>query len=259
MSDVQSAFFARTLLRIAAAALWVGLGWGCVHTHVSSDDRETIKQIAVKHDETTVKIAAASSTNLFSGAAVGTVSGFAGGALSGAAALSWGGLAGVAAGAAVGVAVGVPAGLWHGAACGLAMGKAEIEDPTAAFKQLYEKNVLPDSFRHAVVDRLTILLGMPSVTDSSSADAVVEILQLSISLGGSFATCEPTLSGFVEWRVTRSANDTTMARNRTSLRQPMTAKTFKDVYAAESAAGPEIQTFVNALGAAVANDALGKK
>ena len=258
MFDVCGAFYSRTSLCIVTAALSLGLTWGCVHPHVSSADRESLKQIAVKHDETTVKLAAVSSTNPYSGAVVGAVGGFAAGALGGALALIWGGPT-AAAGAAVGAAVGGPAGLWHGAACGLAMGKAEIEDPTAVFKQLYEKNVPADSFRHAVVDRLTILSGMPSAADSSSADAVVEILRLRISLGGSFATCEPTLSGFVEWRVTRSVNDTTMARNQTFLRQPMTAKNFKDVYAAESAAGAEIRTFVNALGTAVANAVFGEK
>jgi hypothetical protein len=250
MFHYGGALYARTCLRIAAAALSLQFAYGCVQTHVSSADRETLKQIIVTYDQSSVTIGAAGATNPLSGA----VGGFATGALGGAAALFWAGPLAMAGGA----AVFAPVGLWHGAACGLAMRRAEIEDPVAAFKQLYEKSVEADTFRQAVVDRLKTLIPPPS-KDFSAADAVLEIRKLRVSLSGSFGTCEPTLSGFVEWRVTRTADEKTIARSQTTLRQPLTAKNFKDAYADESTAAAEIKVFVNALGAAVANDALGKK
>lgn len=219
---------------------------GCTRAIMSASERESIRRVAVYDGQSSVTIDSHLPTDPVSGAAKGLGLGLIGG-------VAIGGVAGPF-GAASAAGILTPLLFWQGAACGTAIFKTDVDDPGENIRVLAARSVQPGTFRRALEERIDIL--RPDAANSPFVDATLEIQAIKISLAGSLGPCAPTLCGVAAWRLVRTSDNEKLEEKATSLSRTTTATSFKEFFADEATASADLRAFVQALGAAVADEVL---
>jgi len=171
------------LLRLKAMVLSLSILCGCVSSgigKIAPADRPGMRRITVVEKQTSISPAFSLPSHPVSGALSGGLAGVGTGAYAGIAMCPIGpcafGMGGF------GAVLGLVSGIAIGAACGSAIAEAEIDDPAAQVKRLFE-TVEVKRFRAAIEARIQYL--KPNPVDSmapSVPDTVLEVTEISITI-----------------------------------------------------------------------------
>lgn len=224
---------------------------------MSPADREQIRHVAVVEKEKAIR----TQFELTTGSVSGAIAGGAIGSLAGASPWLIGCLTPVSCGVLGGLAViGGVLGAWKGAVCGSAISAAEIEDPAAHVKNLFD-GIETGKLRWAIEARLEYL--KPDSAGSSAVavpDTLLEVADVVIAIGEARRqseekeTCPPGLSATAKWRALRSADNTVLAEMTTKWSRRATAERFKDWLRNEDAVRSDLGLLLDELGIAIADE-----
>jgi hypothetical protein len=251
----------KLLPRQLAAVLSMVILCGCASSGaIKVVDRQSIVRVDVVEKQPSISPTLGLPTHPLSGAITGGLKGVGGGALIGMAmcpvvpcALGTGGL---------GALVGLVAGTRYGAICGAAVAEANVEDPSAHLKHLFE-TVDTKRFKAALEERLLEL--RPRTQDSHFRDAIdtlLEIEEVEVLIGptkheaADHALCSFGLSGGAKWRALRSSDGQLLDEAMSTASRGASLKSFKEWLQDEDAVRAEMGLLLDDVGRAIADDLL---